>query len=225
MKIVGKAKGKAPKAWCLMQNTKTGHYEVGYDGNWSLHGSYDAVLVKVQEAKDELAKQPVRPTVLPEVKHPGYRDWRIKIEDMPQEFQDATTAYEAYRATVYQADQWDKLEAKAHIVPLDYVPVFEDELRFIGYTRGRSSVTMQFEASNGQTIEFGPSGIDGLITGIIEQTCVPTVLTGTYEVQGPWDSVKREYGESTLQPRGKGIKARFKFAKKGQNTYAELTEL
>lgn len=225
MKIIGKAKGKAPKAWCLMKDTVTGHYYVGYDGYWDLHGNYDAVLVKVQQAKDELAKQPIRPTVLPVQPFPGHFDWRQKLEDQTQEYQDARKLYDEYQKSTYAANEWDKLEAKTHIVPLDYVPVFEDELRFIGYTRGRSSVTMQFEASNGQTIEFGPSGIDGLITGIIDGTCVTTALTGTYEVQGPWDSVKREYGPSTLEPRGKGIKARFKFAKKGQNTYAELTDV
>lgn len=203
MKIIGKAKGKAPKAWCLMQNTKTGHYYVDYDGNWPLHGSYDQILVKVQAAKDELAKQPVRPVILPEQPFPGHMDWRKKLEDMPQEYQDARKAYDEYHASQYAARMWDELETKTHIVPLDHVPVFEDELRFIGYTRGRSSVTMQFEASNGQTVEFGPSGINGLIQGIIDGNATTVFLSGTLE---------------------KGIKARFKFAKKGQNVYAELTD-
>ena len=223
MKIIGKAKGKAPKAWCLMQNTKTGHYEVGYDGDWALHGSYDNVLIKVQEAKDALALNPIRPVVLPEAPFPGHFSHREKLEDQPQAYQDQRKAYDLYQKSTYAARQWDALEEKAHIVPLDYVPVFEDALRFIGYTRGRSSVTMVFESSNGQTIEFGPSGIDGLIQGIIDGTCVTTALTGTYEVEGEWDGEK--HGPSTFEPRGKGIKARFKFAKKGQNTYAELTEL
>jgi hypothetical protein len=143
---------------------------------------------------------------------------------LPQEEQDIRNAYTAYRNSVYAATQWDRLEKETNIVPLDYVPVFEDELRFIGYTRGRSSVTMQFESSNGQTIEFGPSGIDGLIQGIIDGNCPNITLTGTYEQQGPWDPEKREFGAPITHPRGKGIKARFKFTKKGQNVYAELTE-
>lgn len=223
MKIVGKAKGKAPKAWCLMQDSKTGHYYVGYDGDWPLHGNFDAITRHVAEAKAELAKRGPRPTVLPKVEFPGHLDWKVKFESLPQEEQDRRNEYKAYQASEYAANQWDKLEKETQVVPLDYVPIFEDELRFTGYTRGRSSVTMQFESSNGQTIEFGPSGIDGLIQGIIDQTCVPTLLTGTYEVQY-WNSEKRDYDPSTFEPRGKGIKARFKFVKKGQNTYAELTE-
>lgn len=223
MKIIGKAPGKAPKAWCLMQDSKTGHYYVGYDGHWPLHGSFDEVTQKVAEAKADLAKKGSRPTVLPEVANPGYLSHKVDIKSLPQEEQDHRAAYTAWRNSVYAADQWDRLEAETMIVPLDYVPVFEDELRFIGYTRGRSSVTMKFEASNGQEIEFGPSGIDGLLQGIIEQVCVPCTLTGTYEDQ-KWDAEKREHYYVTT-PRGKGIRARFKFAKKGANTYAELVDL
>lgn len=225
MKIVGKAKGKAPKAWCLMQDSKTGHYYVGYDGYWPLHGSFDEVTRKVAEAKADLAKQPIRPAVLPEVRHPGWRDHRISRDELRKkepEYVEQLEAHEEYNKTAYAARRWDELEKETNVVPLDYVPVFEDELRFIGYTRGRSSVTMKFESSNGQEIEFGPSGIDGLLEGIIHQVCVPCDLTGTYEKQ-QWDADKREHFYVTT-PRGKGIRARFKFVKKGQNTYAELTE-
>jgi len=222
MKVIGNAKGKAPKGWCLMKNAKTGFFYVGYDGDWPIHGGYEEVLHKVKVFKDELAAQGDRPVVLPEVPCPGYLDFRIDRKTLPQETQDAYSAYEAYSNSVYLADQWDKLEEKTHVVPFDHMPLFEAELRFVGYTRGRSSVTMKFEAENGQIIEFGPSGIDGLIQGIIDGKCETCELTGKYEEE-TWDEIKQEY-ICTMIPRGKGIKARFKFAKKGQNTYAELSE-
>jgi hypothetical protein len=202
VKIVGKAKGKAPKAWCLMQNSKTGHYYVGYDDYWPLHGSFDEVTKKVAELKANAKPEPV---VGPEVKWPGFHPHGRPAHAAPltQQQLDDYAAYEKYNREVYAHQQWEKDEVRQQIVAFDYVPVFEDILKFTGYTRGRSSVTMQFEASNGQTIEFGPSGIDGLIQGIIDGVAKPEFIAGTLE---------------------KGIKARFKFVKKGQNTYAELTE-
>lgn len=202
MKIVGKAKGKAPKAWCLMKDTATGHYYVGYDGEWPLHGSYTEVLNAVQKAKDEAQPEPV---IGDHAEWPGFHPHCRPAHATPltQEQVDAYADYERYNRELYAHRVWAENQTKQLIEPLDYVPVFEDELRFIGYTRGRSSVTMQFEASNGQIIEFGPSGINGLIQGIIDGNASTIFLSGTLE---------------------KGIKARFKFAKKGQNTYAELTE-
>lgn len=224
MKIIGKDKGRAPKAWCLIQNSKTGHFYVGYDGDWPVHGNAAQVQAKVDEAKAFIAANS-RPVLLPKAEFPGHFDFRKKLEDMPAEYQKARKLYDAYAASQYAQRQWDLQDTIAHCVPLDHMPVFKDELRFIGYTRGRSSVTMQFESSNGQTIEFGPSGIDGLIKGIIEGECTPTHLSGTYEVKEDWDSAAQEYKTIKQVPRGKGIEAVFKITKKGQNVYAELTEL
>lgn len=222
MKIIGKDKGRAPKAWCLIQNTKTGHYFVGYDGEWPVHGNAAQVQAQVDEAIAYIAANP-RPIELPEVPFPGHVDFRKKLEDYPEEFQVKKKAYDAHSASRYAANQWDKQELIANCVPLSHMPVFEDELRFVGYTRGRSSVTMKFESTNGQMIEFGPSGIDGLIQGIIAGTCVPVELTGTY-VENKWDNDAQESFPVTI-PRGRGIKAVFKITKKGANVYAELTEL
>lgn len=223
MKIVGKAKGKAPKAWCLIHNTKTGEYYVGYEGYWPVHGNVAQVQAKVDEAKAWIAANPTCPVVLDKVDFPGHFSHKERLEDQPTEYQEKRKAYDLYRKSTYAADQWNKTAGIASCVPLDYTPVFTDGLRFTGYTRGRSSVTMTFEASNGQTVEFGPSGIDGLIQGIIDGVCTPVELEGTYEDQ-QWDSDKQEYIYTT-KPRGKGIMATFKFVKKGQNTYAELTEV
>ncbi|UIS24669.1 hypothetical protein S21ZY_107 [Pseudomonas phage ZY21] len=225
MKIVGKAKGKAPKAWCLIHNTKTGVYYVGYDGDWPVHGNVAQVQAKVDEAKAFIAANPTRPVVLDKVDFPGHFSHKERLEDQPAEYQEKRKAYDLYQKSTYLASQWDKQEEVANCVPLDHLPVFTDGLRFTGYTRGRSSVTMTFEASNGQTIEFGPSGIDGLLQGIIEGVCTPVELEGTYEDGGEWDRDKQEYVNRKTLPRGKGIMATFQFVKKGQNTYAELTEV
>lgn len=202
MKIVGKGKGKAPKAWCLMQNSKTGHFYVGYDGWWPLHGSFDEVTKAVAELK---ANAKPEPAIGPKVEWPGFHPHgrSSHAPALTQQQLDDYAAYEKYNREVYAHQQWENDEVRQQIVPFDYVPVFEDILKFVGYTRGRSSVTMQFKTSTGQTIEFGPSGIDGLIQGIIDGVASPEFIAGTLE---------------------KGIKARFKFVKKGQNTYAELTE-
>lgn len=224
MKIIGKAKGKAPKAWCLMKDVNTGHYHVGWDGYWPIHGSYTSILDQVAAIKAEAKPEP---HVGAEVQWPGFHVQCRSIHQpkLTQEQLDEYAAYENYRKEVYAHSEWEKDQLKLAVEPLDYVPVFQDGLRFIGYTRGRSSVTMKFEASNGQEIEFGPSGIDGLIKGIIDGTCVPVELEGTYEDEGEWDRDKQEYVNRQTLPRGKGILATFKFAKKGANTYAELTEV
>lgn len=223
MKIIGKE--KAPKAWCLMQDSKTGHYYVDYSGDWPLTGNFEAVTAKVAAAKTAAAVP--EPVVEPKVDWPGFHPHARSshLPKLTQEQLDQYAEYEASRAREYAHRQWEIEQTKANIVPLDYLPIFEDELAFVGYTRGRSSVTMQFEASNGQIIEFGPAGINGLIQGIIDGTCVTQVLSGTHEVQGEWNPAKQAYEPGAIEPRGKGIKATFKFTKKGQNVYAELVEV
>lgn len=222
MKIVGKQ--KASKTWCMMKDALTGHYFVGYADYWPMTGSYEAVVQKIKEANDKATD---KPEVGPEVKWPGFhRTARPShAPKLTQEQIELCEAYEKYTAQTYALRMWEQNEAKRTLEPLDYTPVFEDELRFVGYTRGRSSVTMQFEASNGQIIEFGPSGIDGLIQGIIDGKCPNIDLEGTHLSEGTWDVAKREYINKVDVPRGRGIKATFKFVKKGANVYAELTEV
>lgn len=202
MKIVDAAKGKAPKAWSLMKDTVTGHYYVGWDGEWPANGPHEAVNLKAKEARDTLGDEPDLGVAVP---WPGFYPHGRSSHAAPltQEQLDQYAAYEASNKRKYEHNQWLRKQKLSRVEALDYVPVFEDTLRFTGYTRGRSSVTMQFQTSTGQTIEFGPSGIDGLIQGIIDGEASPEFIAGTLE---------------------KGIKARFKFVKKGQNTYAELTK-
>jgi hypothetical protein len=201
MKIVGKAKGKGPKAWCLMRNIATGHYYVGWDGDWPLNGPHEKIAAAAQEARDTLGPEPELGVDVP---WPGFHATHrpSSLPPLTQEQKDTYAAYEASQQRKYAHNQWLKKKEIGNIEPLDYVPIFEDTLEFLNYSRGRSSVTLVFKASNGQEIEFGPSGIDGLIRGVIEGQCKTEKTAGGT----------------------KGIKARFKFVKKGANTYAELTE-
>lgn len=203
MKIIGTAKGKAPKAWCLMKDVTTDHYYVGWDGHWPINGGHEEVNKAAQEARDTLGDEP---DLGDDVAWPGFHKSHRPAHATPltQEQLDQWDAYEQSNARKYAHNQWCKKRNISRVQGLDFVPIFESELHFIGYTRGRSSVTMQFRAENGQDIEFGPSGIDGLIRGIIDGTCTPCDLK---------------------DGSGKGIKAVFKFVKKGANTYAELTEV
>jgi hypothetical protein len=221
MKIVGTAKGKAPKAWCLMKDTVTGHYYVGWDGEWPINGGHEAVNKAAQEARDTLGDEP---DLGVDVAWPGFHGTcrPSHIPQLTQEQIDQWAEYEASNKRKHAHSQWLKKRLISQIEALDHTPIFESGLRFIGYTRGRSSVTMQFEAENGQIIEFGPSGISGLIQGIIDGRCPSVTLTGTYLSEGDWNAEKQEYENQEEVPRGKGILARFKFAKKGANTYAEL---
>lgn len=222
MKIVGTAKGKAPKAWCLMKNTETGHYYVGWDGHWPINGGHEAVNKAAQEARDTLGDEP---DLGVDVAWPGFHVSHRPSSAAPltQEQLDQYAEYEASQKRKYAHNQWAKKKTLSQVEGLDFTPIFESGLRFLGYTRGRSSVTMQFEADNGQTIEFGPSGIDGLIRGIISGHCPNVTLDGTYP-ERVWNTDTRQYEEVNELPRGDGILARFKFVKKGANTYAELVE-
>ncbi|ATW58043.1 hypothetical protein CNR34_00110 [Pseudomonas phage nickie] len=202
MKIVGKAKGKAPKAWSLMKDTVTGHYYVGWDGHWPLNGPADSVNASAAAARAALGPEP---DLGVDVAWPGFHIHGRPAHATPltQQQLDDWAAYEASNKRKYAHNEWRKQKNISQVEALDYVPIFEDVLEFQNYSRGRSSVTLVFKASNGQFIEFGPSGIDGLIRGIIDGVAAPQFIAGSLE---------------------KGIKARFKFVKKGANTYAELTE-
>lgn len=223
MKIIGKAKGKKSNTWCLIRDSRSGIIYEDYVGNWPLHGSEDAIRSAVAVYQ---AKRGPEPAVLPVVPHLTFHKWEIehrggKLTEEQQKLYDARTAYDASK---YQHRLWSENETCAHLEPVECNTVFEAELRFIGYTRGRSSVTMKFQAENGQEIQFGPSGINDLIQSMIDGKTPTIALTGTYEVEEDWDSNAQVYKTIKHLPRGQGIKATFKFTKKGQNVYAELVE-
>lgn len=221
MKAIGKAKGKKSKTWCLIRDTRNGIIYLDYVGDWPINGTPDLIKSKVAEA---FAARTPQPLILPKVPHPGMYRWEVarKGQVLTPEQEKALDDYDAVTDSEYKHRMWAENETLAHLEPIDNDNVYEAELRFVGYTRGRSSVTMQFEAENGQILEFGPSGINGLIQSMIEGKCPNIPLSGTYTAQ-EWVAATQEWVD-VEKPREKGIKATFKFVKKGQNVYAELVE-
>lgn len=218
MKIVGHLK-KASKGWALTQNSLTGHYYVGYTG-YAIEGSAEYIQSRVEEAKKGLAELKAKhgPTIPAEIPYPhginfrSYHDKTISAEDKKR--------YDDYLQNNATRNVWERYEREAATIVHEKHPIFEDILVFKGYTRGRSSVTLEFYASNGQTIAFGPAGIDALVSSIINGTCTLVDATGRQidpkhqpNGAGGWDKIDQFHT-------GNGIKARFVFEKKGQNIYA-----
>lgn len=222
MKIIGKAKGKKSSTWCLVRDTRTGIIYEDYVGDWPVSGKPDEIRTAVAKAFTKRYPKPAVPGIRPP--HPTVYKWEVERRGgkLTPEQEKTWNDHEAYNVAVYAHHMWTQHETLAHLEPIECDSVFKAELRFTGYTRGRSSVTMKFEAENGQEIQFGPSGINNLIDAMIEGKVPNIPLTGTYE-QEEWDPQKEELVK-VVKPRLRGIEATFKFVKKGQNVYAELVE-
>lgn len=189
MKEVGKL--KAPKAWSLCQLKETNLLDLGYVSS----GPHEVVNAKSEEGVAFLAAggvMPERPkypqnefdgSAFPRMGEPRPR--RPGFREEVEEYKRLTKEWEHTHEILFFAKR----------VALDYLPIYEEELLFTGYGRGRSSVTMEFKAGDGQELSFGPSGIDGLIRAI--QAEQVTIKNGR-------------------------MKVRFTFAKKGSNVYAEV---
>jgi len=188
MKEVGKL--KAPKAWSLCQLKETGLLDLGYVSS----GPHETVNSKSREGVEFVAAGgvlPERPRY-PQNEFDGSvgrfgepRPRRPGFTEEVAEYNRLTKGWEHVHEILFFADR----------VALDYLPIYEEELLFVGYGRGRSSVTMEFKADDGQELSFGPSGIAGLM----------------HAIAAGWVTVKD----------GR-MKIRFTFAKKGSNVYAEV---
>lgn len=152
--------GKFPRAkgWIVHRNIKTGVVYGDYDEPIGL--SADQVDRRVADALAHLAANPKRPPNPPA--HPG---WSYNRHD-PESERAWKQKVEAYNYAADAQRQWDKAEIEQHWGYYEFAPVFREVATFVGYTRGRSSVTMQFSFANGSTLEIGPSGIDKFIKGI-----------------------------------------------------------
>lgn len=188
MKEVGKL--KAPKAWSLCQLKDTQLLDLGYVAS----GPHELVNSKSRQGADFLAAGGVMPD------NPRYpqNEFDGSVAPFGQSrprrpgFQEELSEY--HRLRKEHAETGDMIFF-ANRVALDYLPIYEEELRFTGYGRGRSSVTMEFKADDGQELSFGPSGIAGLMHAI-------------------------QAGQVTIK--NHRMKIRFTFAKKGANVYAEV---
>lgn len=154
MKIIGtfpRAKG-----WVVHYNAATGRVYGDYDE--PIGFSEAKTADRAARAAALIAATPVCPVVT--LPRPEGINW---TRATPEE----RAAWDAWRAQENAVTEWKQADEEQHWRTYDaFAPVFREVATFIGYTRGRSSVTMQFKFANGGTLEIGPSGIDKFIQGI-----------------------------------------------------------
>lgn len=186
---------KPSKSWALIKNIATGHFLTGYIGDHAVHGTYAKVRHDLNEVDAYLLKTP-KPPVLREApswhfERAAYQVWEVE-----------KLAYNEYQRAIRK---------QGHEV-YSYMPIFEEDLIFTGYSKGQSSFTLDFIAQNGQKLSFGPSCTGQLIDSIVQQRSPIVDMTG-------------KQGVSTGHPYlGNGVRVRFTFVKQGQNIYAQVTE-
>lgn len=153
MKIIGtfpRAKG-----WVVHYNAATGQVYGDYDE--PIGFSEAKTADHAARAAALLAATPVCPVAT--LPRPESINWS---KATPEDH----AAWDAWRAEQNAISEWGIASERQHWRTYEFSPVFREVATFIGYTRGRSSVTMQFRFANGGTLEIGPSGIDKFIQGI-----------------------------------------------------------
>lgn len=178
-KIVGYIK-KVPKAWKVVVNKITNAPITGYYGYYVNGEKYIAELA--QQAAHQLEKLgdcPPRPTYpAPNWEDEGWRDWC---------------------ETRNKYEQWQRIYTEANLEVLDTYPVFEADLIFDSYSRGRSSVTMNFTDEGDVSYELGPKCTGQLIESLIN---------GQIKL-------------ITLSDGRNAARIQFKVVKQGENVYIE----
>lgn len=219
MKPVGFLKNGG-KSWALTQSLSTGVVYTEYQGdNHAVDGKFDVIVKKVQAAKDFLAAN-AKPVP---VKYPeniiSYHDKSASQAD-----RDAWNAYwessrevQAYAQNVRMAD--------LHV--FEEHPIFQEDLRFVGYSKGRSSFTLDFVTKCNQSVSFASKGTSELIEAVIQQQCKNVELIG-WEVSEHtgWeevDGIRTPTYEKTPYV-GRGINVRFAFFKQGANIAAKMVD-
>lgn len=178
MNIIGKL--PLPRTWCVVLDEHGEILNNGYDRVNEY--SYDKIVAQIQKAISDttgivLLEEPLdRPECNWDdpIKREKYLEWQNK--------------YRLWR------NQQDGL-AKAKRKPLDYSPVFKEKLKFNSYSRGRSSVTMNFETEKGTQLSLGPKFTEKFIQ-LISEKKITVDDNGLFDVQ-------------------------FKMSKQGSNVYLE----
>lgn len=189
----------AAKAWALVKNERTGHFEVGYV-------PYTASVVEMQKRQLE-GQRGLEASIKEhgaEIKElewieKKFRRW-IGQYNLPNPDFDEES-YEKYEASRLAVSERERSLRASERTPLDHTPIFEAILKFDSYSRGRSSVTMNFVAQNGQEVPFGPKATDELISAMLNK-----------------EVICDEHGN--LKHGGGHLKLRFKFTKQGESIYA-----
>lgn len=167
LKIIGKL--KLPKTWAVTKIKSTGHYIVDY-----LPDIQTADVINHEAAESRLTLAATYPAG-----EPAKPKWRNRSEFAVEAEWKAAYAVQGDVSQNY--NRWASLTSRADKEALDYHPIFEALLTFNGYSRGRSKVTMDFLADNGQEIPFGASGVDGLMTHIANGN-IKITAEGKYHV-------------------------------------------
>lgn len=179
MIVVGKQL-KGPKGWCVVRDKLTGQVFCGYDTE-VYSGDYERVKKFADEMKAAFdtygGKTFVRPS-MPTVR-----------------YERGCPIWDLYYKEQNEWSIWERARRLANLDPFDYGPVFRAKLTFVGHSRGRSSVTMNFKDENDFPVIIGPCGIDMFIKAVSD-------------------------GKITVGSDGRFL-MQFIFTKKGANVYAE----
>lgn len=205
-------------SWVLAKDAK-GRVLTGYDGYNCISGSKKEMQAQIDQAKDFIFRNPKCPA-RPVGECP---DWKID-----------KVGYNDWTKANNDARSWERFNQRAGCELYAAHPVFEDILVFDGYSKGQSSFTLDFIASNGQKISFGPKSTGELVAGIIAGVHVTIVNVVEHPAAGESrknpDSPTNDWfrdpdGNATSFPTffsGKAIELQFYFHKQGQNIYAQL---
>lgn len=143
------------KGWVVHYNALTGGVYGDYDEPIGL--SEEKTAERAARAAALIAAQPVCPEIT--LPRPSINWSKATAEER--------AAYDAWKEQQDAVFYWQKASEEQHWRTYNaFAPVFREVATFVGYTRGRSSVTMKFRFADGSTLEIGPSGIDKFITGI-----------------------------------------------------------
>lgn len=189
VKIVGKL--KSPNGWAVVRNKKTGHIIAGWDDVVYHTGNIKSLPPVIERAKANMLKTPVKPLPLecpsrPETPEPDNRMCAVPASKREGVWPKDWLEYDQKLMRFYdrkrEISKWEEDQERADLELMDFYPVFQAELLFTGYSRGRSSVTMNFKTRDGQKFSLGPSCIDSFISHIANRNIVP-VDEGYFPVQ------------------------------------------
>lgn len=221
MKPIGFLKKKS-KAWCLQALESSGEIMTGYTGyNNSLGGGYEEVKAKIEEAKAKLAAKLATGAVKPaEMDQPTTICSQHSKNSTPEDIK----AWDDWRQNRTDLYEWTRIENAANLIAFEHTPVFQEDLRFVGYSKGRSSFTLDFVTKSGEYISFGPKTTGELVEAIINDSSACVDLIGWSVEINKFNIALDKFDKTVIPYVGKGINVRFCFIKQGENIYAQVTK-
>lgn len=216
MKQVGILKKRG--AGSALHRDGTGRLITGWVGEHAVHGKADQMQKMIDDAKDGLAGHPNKPA------YPA-GDWpNLKTDPV---------GYEHHRDQSQFCRLWDQWQSRAGCQVVPSNTIFEDILVYTGYSKGQSSFTLDFVASDGSIVKFGPKStglfvgslIEGTHIKVVEAVCVRGPDEHRPDPLKPGDFVRDEEGRWLKFPTlftGRAVELKFYFVKQGSNIYAQV---